>query len=107
MPMVRAEMAGSSASSAHGRGGNVCGDEPRNAGTTLVTMLAAGSASTAAAPYANFESSTLNEAMDPAAIRRRREMKLLSMSEPVLVWATGSPGLLVQHVVIAIYSMPL
>ena len=105
--MVRAEMVGSSALSAHGRGGSVCGDEPRNAGTTLVAMLAAGSASGVVAPYASFENSTLNEAMDPAAIRRRREMKELSMFEPVVVWATSSPGLLTQHLVIAIYSTPL
>jgi hypothetical protein len=45
--------------------------------------------------------------MDPAAIRRRREMKELSMFEPVVVWATSSPGLLTQHLVIAIYSTPL
>jgi hypothetical protein len=73
-------------------------------------MLEAGSASRAVAPYAIFESNTLNEAMDPATIRRRREKKEskeLSMSEPVVVWATGSPGLLTQHLVIAIYSTSL
>jgi hypothetical protein len=69
-------------------------------------MLAAGPASGAPAPYAIFENSRLNEAMDPAVIRRRREMKELSMFEPVVVWATGSPGLLTQHLVIGIYSTP-
>ncbi|MFM0628592.1 hypothetical protein [Paraburkholderia xenovorans] len=45
--------------------------------------------------------------MDPAAIKRRREMRELSMFEPVVVWATSSPGLLTQHLVFAIYSTPL
>jgi hypothetical protein len=64
-------------------------------------MLEAGSAPRALAPYAIFETSTLNETLDPAVNRRRREMNELSMFDPILVWATGSPGLLTQHLVIA------